>query len=57
MKVGKSGSSVLYRVHIARFNDMDRAKAAAKAFRVKENQYAYAVHYESSASATSPGQR
>ncbi len=57
VKIGQDGSRILYRVFIARFNDEDRAKGAAKAFRIKEQQYAYAVRYQPDRSALSPGQR
>lgn len=57
VKIGKAGSPVLYRVYIDRFKDQNRAKAAAKAYRVKEKKYAYAVHYQPADAAAQPGQR
>lgn len=57
VKIGGDGSRVLYRVYVARFSDIDRAKAAAKAFRVNKRQYAYAVRYQPAPPAAHPGQR
>lgn len=57
LQMGNSGGHVLYRVYIARFNDANRAKAAARAFREQEKKDAYAVRYQPSPSIASSWQR
>jgi hypothetical protein len=54
---GNRDQRALYRVYIARFHDEISAKAAAVAFRTKENRKAYVVRYQPPPSSVSSGQR